>query len=88
VFPLIYILISIHSGKVIDRRGYRHSVLIGGIFMSAFSCIRVFDSSFSILLIGQIGIAIGQPYILNAVSSFFLIGFLKINKLLLQELGL
>lgn len=77
VFPLIYILLSIHSGKVIDRRGYRHSVLIGGIFMSVFACIRVFDSSFSILLIGQIGIAIGQPYILNAVSSLVIDWFPK-----------
>ncbi|WP_088072642.1 MFS transporter [Gottfriedia luciferensis] len=69
VFPLIYILLSIHSGKVIDRIGYRFSILVGGIFMSVFSCVRLIDSSFSFLLIGQIGIAIGQPYILNAISS-------------------
>ncbi|PEL12321.1 nitrate/nitrite transporter [Bacillus sp. AFS017336] len=77
VFPLIYILLSIHAGKVIDRRGYRVSILIGGLFMSVFSCIRIFDSSFSFLLIGQIGIAIGQPYILNAISSLVVDWFPK-----------
>ncbi|MET3194889.1 MFS transporter [Gottfriedia sp. OAE603] len=77
VFPLIYILLSIHSGKVIDRKGYRYSILIGGIFMSVFACLRVFDSSFSILLIGQIGIAIGQPYILNAISRLVVDWFPK-----------
>jgi len=77
LFPLIYILLSIHSGKVIDRRGYRYSILIGGVFMSVFACLRVFDSSFSILLIGQIGIAIGQPYILNAISRLVVDWFPK-----------
>ncbi len=77
VFPFIYILLSIHSGKVIDRRGYRYSILIGGIFMSVFACLRIFDSSFSILLIGQIGIAIGQPYILNAISRLVIDWFPK-----------
>ena len=77
VFPLIYILLSIHSGKIIDRRGYRYSILIGGIFMSVFACLRVFDASFSILLVGQIGIAIGQPYILNAISRLVVDWFPK-----------
>ncbi|WP_088014078.1 MFS transporter [Gottfriedia acidiceleris] len=77
VFPLIYILLSIHSGKVIDRTGYRFSVLIGGIFMTVFSTIRIIDSSFSFLLIGQIGIAISQPYILNAISSLVVDWFPK-----------
>lgn len=77
VFPLIYILLSIHSGKVIDRTGYRFSILIGGIFMSVFSTIRIIDSSFLFLLIGQIGIAIGQPYILNAISSLVVDWFPK-----------
>ncbi|PFH86930.1 MFS transporter [Bacillus sp. AFS088145] len=77
VFPLIYIVFSIHSGKVIDRAGYRFSILLGGIFMSVFSTIRIFDSSFSFLLIGQVGIAIGQPYILNAISSLVVDWFPK-----------
>ncbi|MEH7453945.1 MFS transporter [Gottfriedia acidiceleris] len=77
VFPLIYIVFSIHSGKVIDRLGYRFSILLGGIFMSVFSTIRIFGSSFSFLLIGQVGIAIGQPYILNAISSLVVDWFPK-----------
>lgn len=45
--------------------------------MSVFACLRVIDSSFSILLIGQIGIAIGQPYILNAISRLVVDWFPK-----------
>ncbi|QKE75106.1 MFS transporter [Arthrobacter citreus] len=87
VFPLIYILLSIHSGKVIDRRGYRVSILIGGLFMSVFSCIRIFDSSFSFLLLGQIGIAIGQPYILNAISSLVVDWFPKTKQATATGIG-
>lgn len=69
VFPLIYVLLSIHAGIVIDRRGYRFGVGLGGMIMAVFACVRIFDQSFIILMLGQIGIAIGQPYVLNGISK-------------------
>ncbi|WP_317897862.1 MFS transporter [Aurantibacillus circumpalustris] len=68
-FPLLYVLLSIHSGKMIDKKGYRYAVILGSVISTVFACLRIFDSSFYILLIGQTGIAIGQPYIINAISK-------------------
>lgn len=69
VFPLIYVLLSIHAGIVIDRKGYRFGIGIGGWIMAIFACVRIMDYSFMWLLIGQIGIAIGQPYVINGISK-------------------
>ncbi|MCR8642673.1 MFS transporter [Paenibacillus sp. N1-5-1-14] len=69
VFPLIYVLLSVHAGMVIDRRGYRFAVGIGGIFMAVFACVRIMDFNFYWLLVGQIGIAIGQPYVVNGITK-------------------
>ncbi|WP_442602213.1 MFS transporter [Paenibacillus sp. KN14-4R] len=69
VFPLIYVLLSVHAGIVIDRRGYRFAVGVGGILMAVFACVRVMDFNFYWLLVGQIGIAIGQPYVVNGITK-------------------
>jgi predicted MFS family arabinose efflux permease len=69
VFPLIYVLLSIHAGIVIDRKGYRFGIGIGGFLMAVFACVRIMDYSFMWLLMGQIGIAIGQPYVINGISK-------------------
>lgn len=68
-FPLLYVLLSIHSGTLIDKKGYRYVILLGSILSAAFACVRSFDSSFYMLVIGQTGIAIGQPYIINGISK-------------------
>ena len=68
-FPLLYVLLSIHSGAMIDKRGYRYVIILGSIISSAFAFVRIYDSNFYILLIGQTGIAIGQPYIINGISK-------------------
>lgn len=43
VFPLIYVLLSIHAGIVIDRKGYRFGIGIGGLLMAIFACVRIMD---------------------------------------------
>lgn len=68
-FPLLYVLLSIHSGTLIDKKGYRYVIMLGSIISAVFACVRVFDDSFYILVIGQTGIAIGQPYIINGISK-------------------
>jgi len=69
VFPLLYVLLSVHAGIVIDRRGYRFGVGLGGWLMAIFACVRVFDQQFIFLVIGHIGIAIGQPYVMNGITK-------------------
>ncbi|MBS1647122.1 MAG: MFS transporter [Bacteroidetes bacterium] len=68
-FPLLYVLLSIHSGTMIDRKGYRYVIILGSVISAAFACLRCFDGSFITLVIGQTGIAVGQPYIINGISK-------------------
>lgn len=69
VFPLAYVVLSIHAGRTIDRRGYRATVAVAGLVQAAFACLRVADGHFATLLIAQLGIAVAQPYILNGISK-------------------
>lgn len=69
VFPLLYLVFSIPSGILIDRKGYRVSVLWGSFVQAAASCIRIYDESFYALLAGQVGIAVAQPFIVNGISK-------------------
>jgi MFS family permease len=68
-FPLLYLLLSIHSGTMIDKKGYRFVIILGSVISAFFACIRIFDGNFYMLVIGQTGIAIGQPYIINGISK-------------------
>ncbi|MFO0321550.1 MAG: MFS transporter [Bacteroidota bacterium] len=68
-FPLLYLLLSIHSGTLIDKKGYRYVIILGSVISAFFACIRAFDANFYLLVIGQTGIAIGQPYIINGISK-------------------
>jgi cyanate permease len=68
-FPLVYLLLSVHAGGLISRRGYRTSILFGGSICVASSFLRIPNGHFSLLFIGEIGIAIGQPYIINSISA-------------------
>ena len=69
MFPLLYVVFSIHAGALTDRRGYRFTVGLGAWGMAAFACVRIYDATFAALLVGQIGIAVAQPYVVNGISK-------------------
>lgn len=69
VFPIVYVIVSIPSGIIIDRKGYKFSLLIGAVFMTIFSVVRTVQNTYAFLLVGQIGIAIGQPFFNNCISK-------------------
>lgn len=69
MFPLVYIPVSIPAGFVIDRRGYRFAVLLGAALTAGFSFLRLFADSYPLVLIGMIGIAAGQPFVLNSITK-------------------
>ena len=86
-FPLLYVLLSIHSGTMIDKKGYRYVILLGSIITSTFACLRIFDSNFYFLLIAQTGIAVGQPYIINGISKLISDWFPKEQTALATGIG-
>jgi len=69
-FMIVYIVVSIPASWIIDKYGIRIGVGTGAVFTGIFGLLRGFaGTDYNLLLIAQIGIAIGQPFILNAITK-------------------
>jgi MFS family permease len=69
-FMVIFILFSIPASWIIDTYGIRIGVGIGALLTGVFGLTRAFaGTNFNLLLVSQIGIAIGQPFLLNAITK-------------------
>ncbi|MBU0528543.1 MFS transporter [bacterium] len=69
-FMIVYIVISIPASWIIDKYGIRVAVGIGAALTGIFGLLRgLLAADYTLVLISQIGIAIGQPFILNAVTT-------------------
>ncbi|PIP23946.1 MAG: MFS transporter [Candidatus Nealsonbacteria bacterium CG23_combo_of_CG06-09_8_20_14_all_38_19] len=69
-FMIVYILVSIPASWVIDTYGIRIAVGIGVALTGIFGLMRgLVASNYTLVLLAQIGIAIGQPFILNAITK-------------------
>ncbi|MCX6009199.1 MAG: MFS transporter [Chloroflexi bacterium] len=70
VFPLIQVLLTMPAGIIIDKKGFKYGIGIGVLFTGIFAMLRLLNpASFAVLLISQIGISIGQPFVLNSVTK-------------------
>jgi MFS family permease len=70
-FMIVFVVVSIPASWIIDKYGIRVGVGIGAAFTGIFGLLRGFvTTDFSLLLMAQVGIAIGQPFILNAITKF------------------
>jgi len=70
IFMIVYILVSFPASWVIDTYGLRIGVGIGAALTGIFGLARgLVASDYNLVLIAQIVIAIGQPFILNAVTT-------------------
>ena len=69
-FMVVFILFSIPASWIIDTYGIRIGVGIGALLTGIFGLTRGFaGSNFNLVLVSQIGIAIGQPFLLNAITK-------------------
>jgi len=69
-FMIVYIIISLPASWVIDTYGMRTAVGIGAILTGVFGLLRgMAGTNYTLALLAQIGIAIGQPFILNAITK-------------------
>jgi MFS family permease len=69
-FMLVYIIVSIPASWTIDTRGFRVGVGIGAALTGIFGMLRgLSGDNYTLVLIAQIGIAVGQPFILNALTK-------------------
>jgi len=69
-FMVTYLVVSIPASWVIDTYGFRVAVGIGAGLTGVFGLMRgLVASNYTLVLVAQVGIAIGQPFILNAVTK-------------------
>jgi len=69
-FMIVYLFVSIPASWIIDTYGIRTGVGIGVIFTALFGLMRgLVGVDYNMLLISQIGIAIGQPFLLNSITK-------------------
>ncbi|HMI94306.1 MAG TPA: MFS transporter [Polyangiales bacterium] len=67
VFMGVYLLASIPASYAIDTYGLAAGVRIGAALTLGFALARAaFHSSYGLVLLAQIGLAVGQPFVLNA----------------------
>ena len=65
-YMIMYILFTIPASWVIDKFGYRCSLIIGALITAVFGILRaLFAPHFAAVLTFQFIIAIGQPFLLN-----------------------
>jgi cyanate permease len=70
IFMVVYIFVSFPASWVIDTYGIRVGVGIGAILTGLFGLVRgLAGSNYTWVLVAQIGIAVGQSFILNAITT-------------------
>lgn len=67
LFMLAFLPLSIPVSWIIDTYGFRKAVSIGAVLMGIFGLLRgLAGANYTLVFIGTIGIAIAQPFLLNA----------------------
>ncbi len=65
-YMIMYIIFSLPASWIVDKFGYRYSLIIGASITAIFGVLRaIFADHFIVVLITQFTIAIGQPFLLN-----------------------
>lgn len=69
IFPLVYIVLALPFGRLLDAR-FRSALSAGAILTGAGAVVRALDpSSFPVQLAGQVVIAVAQPLVLNSITK-------------------
>jgi predicted MFS family arabinose efflux permease len=69
LFPLLYIVLALPAGRLLDRSFHRW-LAVGALLTGLGGVVRIVgSSSFACALLGQLLVAVGQPLVLNAVTK-------------------
>jgi len=70
MFMIVFIFISVPASWVIDTYGLRVGVGIGATLTGVFALTRgVFADNYPLVLLATVGLAVGQPFVMNAVTK-------------------
>lgn len=68
IFPLLYVVLAIPAGRLLDTR-FRPSLLTGGALMAAGGVLRLGGQTFAWAMAGQLAVAVAQPIVLSAMGK-------------------
>lgn len=70
LYMLVYIVVCLPASYIIDRFNLRMGIGIGAVLSAVGALMKgFFASSFSVVFFGQVLLAIGQPFVLNAATT-------------------
>lgn len=70
IYMIVFIVMSIPASYIIDTWGLRKGLVIGAILTGIFGLLKAWGGdSLLLVTIAQIGLAVAQPFILNAVTK-------------------
>lgn len=72
VFPLVYVLVAIPAGLVLDRY-FRPALVIGAVLTAVGALLRLVGDSYGWAMAGQVVAAAGQPFVLNAITGLVVV---------------
>jgi MFS family permease len=88
VWPLLFIPLSVPTGILVDKKGFRFAVAVGAVIMAVFAVFRIFSGEdFTLLLLFQSGAALGQPFVFNGLSKLASLWFPLKERALATGLG-
>jgi predicted MFS family arabinose efflux permease len=68
LFPLLYVVLAIPSGLLLDR-WFMRAFLAGAVIDGVGAVARVIGGSFSAVLVGQLLVAVAQPLVLGSITK-------------------
>jgi predicted MFS family arabinose efflux permease len=68
IFPLLYVVLALPAGRLLDR-SFRPALAGGGALVAAGGLLRLGGPTFAWALAGQTAVAVAQPVVLNAVGK-------------------
>ena len=75
-FMIVYMVVSIPASWIIDTYGIKIGAGIGALLTGTFGLMRGWaGADFNMVLMAQIGIAIGQPFLLNSITKLSALWF-------------
>lgn len=70
IFMIVFIIMCIPASYIIDKYGIKIGIGIGAVLTGVFGIIKgVYAQDYTVILFAQIGLALAQPFIINATTK-------------------